>query len=173
MSNLTASLYFKLIRASFTHPKEYLSSVKNYTSTKDALAFFIINITLGALIKAAGDIFYYQNPVGIFLSITEISIFIPVACLGLIMISTPLHLIAKVLSGKGDFKVSIKSVCYSTSPLIFLWVPVVAPLVLIYIIYLMISNFHQNHFYTINKSIVNILIPFLLVLIASSLLNSY
>lgn len=165
-SNLTARTYLELTKISLLKPQQLNSSIKNYRLTRDALAFFIINITLGSLVKAASDIFYYRNLGGIFVSITEISLFIPVAILGLVLISIPLHLLAKLLGGKGKFKATFQAVAYSSSPFLLFWIPLSRPIMLILLTLLLISNFRAKHQYTLNQALINILVPVMLLVIA-------
>lgn len=172
-SNLTARTYLELTKISFLKPQQLNLLTQDYLLTRDALTFFIINIALGSLIKALSDILYYRNVGGIFVSITEISLFVPIAILGLILVSIPFHLLAKLMGGKGRFKATFQAICYSSGPFLLFWVPLFRPIMLILVVYLLISNFLIKHHYGLSQALVNILLPVTILAIAQALLNNH
>lgn len=172
-SNLTVQTYLKLTKISFLKPQQLNLLTQDYRLTRDALTFFIINIALGSLIKALSDILYYRNLGGIFVSITEISLFIPIAVLGLVLVSIPLHLLAKILGGRAKFKATFQATCYSSGPFLFFWIPLSRPIILILAVYLLISNFRAKHQYSLSQALVNILVPVTILAIAEALLNNH
>lgn len=168
---LSPKNYLSLIKNSFVKPKSYIAYTSQYSKTKDQWVFFIMNIVVGLALETIIALVYYQTPTVIFQSITEIALFIPVASLFLIITTLILHSIAKALKGQGDFRTSLQAVSFSTTPLIFYWIPYVRIISFPLIIFFLILEFRNLHHYSTNKAIANILIPSLILALMAFLLG--
>ena len=172
LKSLNFSTYFKLLRLSVINPQNFIEIILPFPKLKDPLIFFTINIVLGFLIKNIIDALKFNNWVILLHGITEMLFTLPVVFLGLFLFAIFLHLIARVLKGQGNFKASLKIVCFSSSLLIIFYVPYLNILGLILILRILVPGFLVIHKYSLPRVIINILVPFLAFLILIFALGS-
>lgn len=170
---LSLKNYLRLLYLSFKNPYVFSQTISRDEYINNAFLFYFLNLSIGLFLKALIDTIYYQKIVVIFLHITEIIIILPLSLLGILFFALTFHLLAKILMGSGKFILSLKAILYSSSPLIFYSIPLIGFLSLIWILILLIVNFHQIHTYSKLKAAVNILIPFLVIILMGSILGIF
>lgn len=172
-SPLSIKQYLNLTFLSFKNPYRFSQITNKDTYYKNALIFYLINFSIGLILKALIDMIYYQKIVIIFLHLTEIIIILPLSIFGVLFLAFALHILAKILKGNAKFTASFRAILYASSPLIFYSIPIVNALSLAWIIVLLIFNFRKAHDYSKLKASLNILIPFLILVLLGSLLGLY
>ncbi len=158
--------FLNLVKLFYFVPEEYLSQAFSSLRLKDILFFSGINLALGLLINSFTYLYNYQNLQVIFVSLTEAFLSIPIIIVFGLVVTLLLHIFAKILEGKGNFKASFKASALGTPILIFWWLPIIKPGLMIWLIYHLVVNFRFYHSYKTPKAMINILIPFFAALLA-------
>ncbi len=161
---LTPRTYFNLILSSIINSNSYLKLIPNL-STLSVFNIFILNIVLSSFIRFGFKIVEQQNVSLIFLSISQSLFMIPFALFWLVITGIFLHILAKILLGRGSFTETLKAIMLSTPPLLFIYIPYISSVALILLIYLLILTFKFYHQYSLAKAIVNIVLPGIVVLL--------
>lgn len=169
--NFNLKNYLRIIKKALISPKSFAREVSLYRNVKNATYFLITNITLGLVILIINKIIMSGNPALIFPAISETLFLIPLGTLGLFGFGFLLHLGAKVFGGKADLRGSITAACFSSVPLIFAAVPFALILTLIWMSILMVLTFQKIHLYKIERAVINITIPFLLIMLGLIMLG--
>lgn len=165
LKSLNFSTFFELLKLSVVNPHQFIEIILPFPKLKDPLIFFTTNIVLGFLVKNIIDSIKFNNWVLLLHGITEMLFTLPVVFLGLLLFAIFLHLLAKALKGQGNFKSSLKIVCFSSSSLIIFYVPFINILGLILILRVLIPGFLAIHKYSLPRVIINIVGPFLAFLL--------
>ncbi len=170
---LSIKQYLTLLFLSFRNPYKFSQNINKDAYYKNALLFYFISLSIGLVLKAIIDVIYYQKIVIIFLHLTEIIIILPLSIVGVLFLTFALHTFAKILRGNAKFISSFRAILYASSPLIFYSIPIINVLSLTWVIVLLIFNFRMSHEYSKLKAALNILIPFLIIVLIGSLLGLY
>lgn len=167
--------YLYLLELSFRHPNHYAEAIPLEGGFKDPLLFFLINFALGSFIGVLIETGLSRSLSLFFLGISQTVFLLPVSLVSLLLISGALHLVAKLLLGKGSFIQSLRATSYSLVYLVLFWIPVLVILSYLLMLYVLTLSFARAHQYSIVKASVNIALPFLISIILSialGLLNS-
>lgn len=166
--------YLKFIWVSFQKPFNFVATISTLKDFKKALFFGLCNICLGLLLEIVLKVLLINRWELFFPSVSEI--FFPVLFIlfFLILFGVFLHLLAKILKGKGSFKSSVAATLFSTSPLILSFLPILQIAALLYWVFLLIISFLKIHQYSKTKAVVNIIVPLgglVIALFALGLIN--
>lgn len=100
----------------------------------------------------------------VFLQIfSEMLFFFPFALIVILLLSTLLYFFSVVLGGKGSFAQSLSVIGLSSYPIIFLFVPWLSPLVLIWWTIVLVLSFQKIHRYRMTYAVICIFFPFLII----------
>lgn len=157
--------YLKALYISILHPIYYSQIISQYKNTRNSLVFFIFNISLGLMIYIIKKVILAHNFSLIFPSISETLFWIPVSCIFLLILVLFLHLMAKIAGGRGKLSDSLAAACFSSLPLIFLGIPIISTFSWFWAVVLLILSFRRVHHYRPSKAVLNIALPFLLMLL--------
>lgn len=160
-----------MIKLSFLHPNVYSSIIPLEGGVKGAIFFFLANFAIGLFLRVILTSIISLNPTIIFLGITSIVFLAIPAIISLIVISAALHLLAKILGGKGSFQSSLGAVAYSLIFLIFFWIPFADLVAYFFMLYVLTLTFSRAHQYSLVKAGVNVAVPFLITIILSVVLG--
>ena len=166
--------YLKFIWMSFRKPFKYVEIISTQRDFKKALFFGLGNICLGLLLEILLKVILTNYWVLFFPFVSEI--FFPVFLLlfFLLLFGVFLYVLAKILKGKGNFKSSMSATFFSTTPLLFGFLPILQIIAILYWIFLLIISFLKIHQYSKTYAVLNIIIPvsvIILILFALGLIN--
>jgi hypothetical protein len=151
--------YLNLVKLFYLIPENYLPQSAAVFRLKHMLFFSLINLFLGLLVNTVTYIYIYQSLQVVFISLTEAFLSVPIVLSGIIILIFVLHLLAKLLEGKGSFKETFKAISLCSPILIFWWLPLIKSGLLLWLAYHLIVNFRFYHNYKTPKAMINILIP--------------
>lgn len=81
----------------------------------------------------------------------------------LVLFSFMLYILAVFSGGKGGFTNSLSAVCFSSIPIIFIFIPILNLVAFLYWTCLLVLIFREVHKYKIRSAVINIVFPFLVV----------
>lgn len=165
--------YFNILKASFLNPNFYVVEVIKEKKVSSATYFFMLNIFIGFSTNLILRVVLSQDPVIFFFSISENLVFIPFLTAGLLALAGLFFVIAKLLGGKGSFKLSLLGIAYSTPPVIFFWIPLVNFLAGLYFFYLISLIYKRIHQLSGLKSAVLVVIPSLALVLLGVMLGIF
>lgn len=168
---LSFSSYIQTLWLSFTRPDIYPAKVSLFGSTKASILILIINCCLFIITKTIVSIILTQNPVLFFQTTFQIFQLLPFAFIIAFLITGVFHFLAKFLGGFGLFKHSFNAVVYSSFPLILAWIPIFSIILYLLVIYYLLRTFTKVHNFLFAKSLISIMVPIMIVLIALIMLG--
>lgn len=162
---LSISNHFSMMKAVITAPKTFYEGVSESEGYKKSIIFLLINTFLTMLVVSLFSLVFSFKPQQFLLGLTGIIVALPVM-LGLFFVGTAiLHVIAKVLGGKGKFVGSFQALSYASGVSPLTAIPVVGFLASFYQMYVTILGFRKIHQYSTVKAVINILLPVVLIML--------
>ena len=162
---LTAAGYRNLVRASILKPLYFGQTVSERRNVREAGLFFLMNVSLGTLLKVALVLALTQNLPAAFIAISSLIYVLPASLAIFVALVFGLFLLAKVMGGKGSF---VGTFCASSYCLVFLFLfqlPILSIPALGYSLALLVIGFRSSHNYGIEKAVLTIMLHFSLFLV--------
>ncbi len=164
--------YIGLIKRSTLHPKHYAQTISEFSDPKEALLFFVANFSLGFFIRICFNGISHENFGFFFLGIDSLLLSIPFLLLFLVVLVLIFYGLSKILRGKATLTKTLIISSYCSIPfLILAWIPLLGILALLETLLILILSFQVINQFSIPKSMVTILIPFLFSILALILLG--
>ncbi len=69
----------------------------------------------------------------------------------------------QIFRGTGDYEATFRVLAYSSAPIALLWLPIIRPLVLLYLLFLIIIGLERAHGFDATKSVLTMLIAVITV----------
>ena len=151
--------YLKLLALSFINPVYFINQTTRKTNLQGAIFYLLITTVLGSLFKYLTEIIVTKNISLAFLGISETLFIVLFAAIITLFFSITLFIFAKILGGKGSFVLSMQAIIYSSSPVILFWIPIIRPIIFIYVLILLILSFRKVHSYSFNQALITIAFP--------------
>lgn len=162
--------YKWLVINSFLHPKEFAKVVSKNKDFLSGLCFGLVNIILWTLIKILITLYPFKTHASLSFIFIDSLIRISILFIIIFFSSLFIFLLSKLLKGTGGFLISLKSIFFATTPLIFFGINILQPLLFLWVIVLLILVFKRTQKYSYLSAAVNIVTPafFLLLILSSS-----
>lgn len=158
-------LYFKTLYSILLNPEKHLDpSLKEKWLTK-YLLFFSTNIILLSIQRVLLELIIFRKINLLFLGALETILLIFLTNLLLFITCWILYFIAQFLGGRANFILTFKTIVYATTPLIFIYLPIIKVFIITLVIYRLIFLFSKIQRYGIIKATINIVIPCLIIII--------
>lgn len=162
---LSISNHFSMMKGVITAPKTFYEGVSESEGYKKSIIFLLINTFLTMLVVSLFSLVFSFKPQQFVYGLMGIVIALPLM-LGLFFVGTAiLHVIAKVLGGKGKFVGSFQALAYASGVSPLTAIPVVGFLASFYQVYVTILGFRKVHQYSTVKAVINILLPALVIIV--------
>lgn len=168
---ITPKNFLNLLQLSIYHPNQYSEAIPLSGGKKEPLFFFILTSVLGSILSLLTDVVIKQKPEVLFLGISSIVFSIPLIILSLFIIAGILHLIAKALSGRGQFNSTLRAVSYSSILSIFSFIPLVSILTGVLMLYILAKALSRTHGFSLSRATITVITPFLLALVIMVMLG--
>jgi hypothetical protein len=169
--NLSYKNYFQMVKFAFLRPKLYAFLIPLDGGFRSATVFFLVNFSIGLFLTVLFGAITSKDVTLFFLGITNIVFLAPIALVTLLAITASLHIVAKLLSGKGSFLTSFRALSYSLIFLIFFSVPVLDLICYLFLLYILTLTFARAHQYSLAKASINVAAPFLITVILAFILG--
>lgn len=166
--------FIKFIFISFRRPFKYAQVITTEKDLKKALFFALGNICLGLFLEILLKVILTNRWELFFPLVSEIFFPVLLILFFLVFFGVFLHILAKILKGKGNIKRSLIAILFSTSPLLFGFLPILQIIAFLYWIFLLIISFLKIHQYTKTRAVLNIIIPIcglIIIFFALGLIN--
>lgn len=155
--------HFPMMKQVIIAPKIFYEGISESEGYKKPITFLLINTVLMMLVASLFSLLVSFKPQQFIYTLAGIIIVLPLM-LGLFFASTAiLHLIAKVLGGKGGFVGSFQALAYASGVSPLTAIPLVGFLAWFYQIYVIILGFRKVHQYSTVKAVINILLPVVVI----------
>lgn len=69
----------------------------------------------------------------------------------------------QVFRGSGDYEATFRALAYASAPVALLWIPLIRPLVLLYVLFLLIVGLERAHGFDATKSVLTMVLSFIIV----------
>lgn len=159
------SKHFLMMKEVIVSPKKFYEGVSESEGYKKSIIFLLVNTALTMLVASLFSFAFTFKPQQFLLGLTGIIVALPVM-LGLFFVGTAiLHLIAKILGGKGKFVGSFQALSYASGVSPLTAIPVVGFLASFYQMYVTILGFKKIHQYSTVRAVINILLPVVLIVL--------
>lgn len=165
--------YFRSLFLAFLYPNKYSKLISGSSNLNTALIFFITNLSLSIILLIAYKYYFLQNVTVFFQTISEMVLVLPFLILLMFILTLILYIGAVFLGGKGGFTDSLKVVSFSSAPVIFLFIPYLNLVGLVFWVYLLTMSFHQIHKYKLQTAVVNIVFPFIVLFILMTVVGLF
>lgn len=151
--------HFQTMKAVALKPQDFFEGMNLGEGYGKPTVFLIINSIITLLISALFSFVLTFKAQNLLTSLLGLIILIPLVLVILFIVTAILHVIAKVLGGKGKYVNSYQSLCYASAVSPATAVPLLGILVSFYQLYIVILGFKKVHQYSLGKAIITILLP--------------
>lgn len=176
--------YSRMVSYSLAHPAFFCSRIAEEISSPkfkkidDSLYFFITNLAAGSLLGLIVNFLFSPSVTVLFLGISGIVFITLLGGIALFVLSGSIYLIHTLLGGKLKFRKILIICAYSSSPILFLRIPLVSIFSYFYLIFLLITLIYLSQkFYlpskkvSLPKTAISVVTPFLSVTLLLILLQ--
>ncbi len=146
-------------------PKVFFDGINVSEGYKKSTIFAVINTFVTFVLSAVFALVTKDNNLSAPMLLAGAAFAIPFMIVFLFIGAAILHVIAKVLGGKGTFVGSYQSVAYATAIGPATALPYIGPLLSLYQLYLVVVGFRKAHQFSTTKAVITILIPLILITI--------
>ncbi len=160
--------YFSLIKGSIFHPIEFIQKNSLNPPLKYFFWFYLVNLSLGLLIKLFLDTLLKMKIQLLFLGVVQVMFYISVNIILEALICLVIFLVTRILGGKLNLKEVIKIFYLSSFPLLLVWLPYIWIPATVGLIILIILGLHYFGKLSFLKSAVAALSPFLIMALVVS-----
>lgn len=171
---MTLSLANKIV-GFIIRPVETFREARDETVTDAGiyyLVLLVINAVLTAIVAYLGIGVARSSPPGIGTFIAGLIGAFIVGLLLLALVSIFLHVGTRVMSGRGDFADSFKSVVYAQTPSMLLgWIPVIGFIIWIWSIVLLVIGVRELHEMDTMKAVIAVVIAVVIVFVIAAILG--
>lgn len=151
--------HFQTMRAVALKPKDFFEGMNLTEGYGKPTIFLVINTILTLIVSVLFSFLLTLKAQNLLLSLVGLIVLIPVMLIVLFVVTAILHVIAKVLGGKGKYVNSYQAISYATAISPATAVPILGILVSFYQLYIVILGFKKVHQYSLGKAIITILLP--------------
>lgn len=160
---ITPSNYFNLIKTIAFSPKTFFATLPEIEGYGKPTLFAAFNAALTMLVVVLFSLIFSLKPQQLFPALSGIVIVVPLMIIFLFIGAAVLHLIARILGGKGSFLKSYQVVAFTTAVSPATAIPFLGFLVSVYQIYITIVGFKIVHQYSGVKATVTVVLPIVVV----------
>ncbi len=154
--------YFRLIFWSLFKMNSYVDLILGFkTNLKFALSFLILNLSIWLLGLIVLKIVAARSINVFFAALSEVLFTGVFIFIFLVILAFILSILAKILRGGASLKMGFQTALLCSIPIIFLWVPYLSGLILIWACVLLVKGFYKKQGYSLAMSVINILLPVL------------
>ncbi len=173
MKNLKFNLsnYPKLLVLSLTRPKKISKNIPLKATVREGIYFFLASALLGSLLSVALRSILTLNLSFLFLGISASVFSIPILLAGLLLFSLIVFFTGKLLGGKLRFREILLTVCFCSTPLLFIYLPLVFIAASVYLMVLLALSLNNYQGYGPFKATINVAVPYLLAILVMFMLG--
>lgn len=153
--------HFMTMKKVIMSPKMFFDGLSATEGYKKVIVFSVINMILAFIVTIVFSVFLggKNQTDGIGALLMGMVFFVPMVLVMLFIVAGILHVVAKILGGKGTYNGSFLVVGYSTALMPFSALPVIGMIVGLYQIYIEVIGFRKIHQYSTGRAVVTILLP--------------
>ncbi len=158
--------HFMMMKSIIMSPKTFFEGVLETEGYKKVIIFAIINMILAFIVSIIFSTLLGGNDQvqGIGILLIGSLFLTPFALVMLFIWTGILHVIAKILGGKGTYNGSFLVVGYSTALMPFSALPIIGMIIALYNFYIEIVGFRKMHQYSTGRAVATILLPVVLLI---------
>jgi len=153
------SNHFNTMKAVVLNPKTFFAGVSETEGYGKPTKFIIINTVVTIVLSFLFSFILYLRNQNFLLTFAGLIILIPVMLVVLFIVTAILHVIAKILGGKGRFLNTYQALAYASAISPVTAIPVLGMLASFYQLYLTIIGLRRFHQYSTVRAVINVLTP--------------
>lgn len=177
---LSVNNHLNAMKAAILNPKAFFANVSDSERLGKPTVFVLINtvitfilsalfslVTSSALLRGQNQLpNAFAGPIGLVIGLIFV---VPLMLVLLFIITAILHVIAKILSGKGKFSNTYQALAYASAISPLTAIPILGFLASFYQLYMTVIGLKRFHQYSTAKAILNVLIPVVFVIVIAGI----
>lgn len=157
--------HFMMMKKVIMSPKSFFDGLNTNEGYKKVLVFTIINMILAFIVSLIFSALFAGNKTtgGLGMVIVGSIIMIPFVLVAIFIWTAVVHVVAKILGGKGTYNGSFLAVGYSTALMPFTVIPFIGMVIVLYHLYIEIVGFRKIHQYSTARAAITVILPAVLI----------
>ncbi|MBI2029752.1 YIP1 family protein [Candidatus Gottesmanbacteria bacterium] len=159
--------HFMMMKQIIMSPKSFFDGLSTNEGYKKVLVFTIINVVVALIVSFIFSALFAGNKAtgGLGMIILGSVIMIPFILVGFFIWTAILHVVVKILGGKGTYNGSFLAVGYSTALMPFTVIPFIGMVIALYYLYIEIVGFRKIHQFSTVKAAITVILPAALIFV--------